>query len=486
MSDAVIDAAKAVTRMIGEQFSGAPFAASPTPPEPAFEPVTFKFEFDPEFQSKLACHVVRDLEFMRRVGHLIKPDYFENVGEAAIVNIALRFFDQYKTVPSREAAFQFLKEDVQNKVIRSDVAQVVNAAFKAAFAPSPDLSNSDYFSQELAKFARHQAVSNAIYKSVGLLESKKFEQIEKEIRAAVEVGINANGEEYDYWKRIVQRTQVRQDKAAGLLPPTGITTGLLRMDDLLYHRGWGRRELSVIMGGPKSGKTTALINFAKSASLAGKNVLYVTLEVAASIISERLDACLSDTLIRELGVHIHDVKAKIEALQARAGELKIHEYPSGTFTPSMLQQLIERYKSPALMPDGSIRAPIIFDMVCVDYADIMAPDQRSDEARENSKQVWLALRAIAHNENVAMLSATQTNREGMKSTVATMDTVADDINKVRTVDLLISINITDEERAAGEARLFFAASRNQESGFTIFIKQNLAKMQFVTSILRVE
>ncbi|UUZ75561.1 hypothetical protein LP414_27985 [Polaromonas sp. P1(28)-13] len=417
-----------IAAMVGEQYSG---AASAALVDSEAQQEVSKFEFDADFQTKLATYVMRDLDFMRKVGHLVKPDYFENVGEAAMVNIAMRFFKQYNTVPSRVAAQQYLREDITAKIIRGDMAPAVREAFMAVFSPTPDLSNGDYFAEELARFARHQAVSNAIYKSVDLLGSKKFEQIEKEIRAAVEVGINTNGEEYDYWERIVQRTQARQDKAAGLLPPTGITTGNIKMDELLYHKGWGRRELSVIMGGPKSGKTTALINYAKAAALAGFNVLYVTLEVASAILSERLDASISDTMIKELGIKIHDVKAKVEALMARAGEFKIHEYPSGTFTPAMLRQLIERYKSPALMPDGTVRPPITFDMICVDYADIMAPDNRVDEARENSKQVWLALRAIAHTENVAMLSATQTNRDGMKSTVATMDTVADDINKVQ-------------------------------------------------------
>jgi replicative DNA helicase len=96
------------------------------------------------------------------------------------------------------------------------------------------------------------------------------------------------------------------------------------------------------------------------------------------------------------------------------------------------------------------------------------------------------LRAIAFEENVAMLTATQANREGHKAAVVKAEHVAEDFNKVRTVDLMISINKTEEEARDGIARLYFAASRNQESGFTIVVKQNLACMQFVTSVLRIE
>jgi replicative DNA helicase len=217
-----------------------------------------------------------------------------------------------------------------------------------------------------------------------------------------------------------------------------------------------------------------LISFAKGASLAGHNVLYVTLEVSSDIIAERLDASLANVEIRKLLDHISDVDAKIKAL--KHGRLDIREYPTGTFSPNMLRALLERQRS-----NG-----VVYDLVVVDYADIMLPNHRTQDAIENSKSIYVDLRAIMQEFNVAGLTATQTNRAGYVATVAKAEHVADDFNKVRIVDLMISINITDEERARGEARLYFAASRNQESGFTMFVKQNLAMAQFITQLVRIE
>lgn len=488
-----MSAEAAVAGMIGQQYSGAASAApavlAPTVAPPVAAPADMdpsKFEFDAEFQSKLATHVVRDYDFMRKVGHLVRPEYFENVGEAAMVNIALRFFKQYGQLPNAVAAKKLFVDDIKSKVIREDTKPECIQAFGRVFAHNPDLGNSNYFAQELAQFAQHQAVTNAILKSVDLVGKKRFADVLAEIKAAVAVGINYDGEEYNYWQKIEERTRIRQDKLAGVLPPTGITTGLAQLDNLLYHKGWGRRELTCLLGGAKAGKTTALINFAKAGSLAGFNVLYVTLEVETPIISDRTDASVSETMMKELGTKIHDVRTKVQAMAARAGALQIHNYPSGTLSPAMLRALIERYKSPALNPDGTVRPPIKFDMIVVDYGDIMKPDVYTHEPIENSKQVWLGLRAIAQEENVAMLTATQSNREGMKATIVKATDVAEDINKVRIVDLMISINITDEERANNEARLYFAASRNQESGFTVFVKQDIARMKFISTILRVE
>lgn len=446
--------------------------AGTTPAAPAEE--VEKFEFDEDFQRKVAAHVLADFSFMRSVGHLIRPEYFENVGEAAIVNMAKKYWDRYQAVPSKSTHGLLLKAEIESGAIRGDAKSEAIAAIKRLWAE--DLGGSRHVCEKVAEFCRHQAMSQAILSSVDYLGAKKFDKIEQAVKDAIAIGISEDGDEYDYFERINERTELRLDKAAGKVPPQGITTGHMKMDDVLYHRGWGKKELSVLMGGAKSGKTTAMIGFAKAASLAGKNVLYVTLEVSAAIISDRLDASMSDNLMKELGKNIHDIDSKIRDIHRRAGCLKIHEYPPGSFTPSMLTKLIEKYEAKG----------IIFELVVVDYADIMAPDIRINDPIENSKQTYIGLRAVAFEKNVAVLSATQTNRDGFKATVAKADHIADDFNKVRIVDLLISINITEEERANGEARLFFAASRNQESGFTIFVKSDISRMKFISSILKIE
>ena len=463
-----------ITELIGSRLGAravAPVVSAPQPEENAEE----KFEFDGEFQTRIAALVCRDEEFVKRCGHLIDPRFFENIGEAAVVNCAMRYYRKYGRVPTGLPVWkQLFADDIAAKIISPDVKRLVGPAFANLMKTS--LADRGYIEEKVAEFACNQAMTQAIWNSLDLLKRRDFSGIKKSVVRALEVGVNVDGDAYDYFQRIAERTDLRLDKVSGKLPPRGITTGLPQFDDLLYHRGWGRKELATIMGGAKMGKTTALIGFAKAASLAGHNVLYVTLEVASSIIAERLDASITDTEIRQLESHIHDVRSKVEALQKRAGKLILHEYPSGTFTPNMLRALIERYKAKG----------VLFDLLVVDYADIMAPNHRYNDPIENSKSIYIDLRAICVEENLAGLTATQTNREGFKSTVAKAEHVAEDFNKVRTVDLMISINVTEEERARNEARLYFAASRNQESGFTIFVKQDKARMKFIESILRVE
>lgn len=481
---------EAVASMVGKAYGGVavqPVMSIPVVVGDSDLQSLEKFDFDVEFQKKVLIHVLRDQNFMRKVGHLIKPEYFEDIGVASLANIGLEYFEKYNHVPGdKDTVKQLMRDALKTRALREDVYRLVAPAYMAAFGASTNLGCDSYVAEKVAAFARYQAVSGAIYKCVDMLEKKDYSKIERMIKMATEVGANDESIEYDYFAEIEARTKERNDILMGIKPPTGITTGHKMLDDLLYHKGWGRKELAVILGGPKSGKTTALINFAKAAAFSGFNVLYCTMEVSPEILAQRLDASISDIAVKELGMKMGEVYDKIVEANAKTGALQMHSYASGTCTPDMIRQLVQKYKSPRIMPNGKVREAIIFDMIVTDYADIMAPNHRTNDSIENSKSIYLDLRAIAQEENVAMLSATQSNREGAKAAVIKAENVADDYNKVRTVDIMISINLTEEERANGEARLFFAASRNQEGGFTIFIKQALAKMQFIKSILRIE
>jgi replicative DNA helicase len=199
----------------------------------------------------------------------------------------------------------------------------------------------------------------------------------------------------------------------------------------------------------------------------------VTLEVSAKIIAERLDANIAEIGLNALGMNAEEVAARVEAAKAGCGLLRIHEFPTGSLTAKALTRLLHHYKAKGT----------VFDLVVVDYADLMAPDHRSSDTIDNSKQIYVGLRAIAQMENVALLSATQTNREGFQQAVQRMEHVSDDINKARIVDLLISINAMEDEKARQEARLYFAASRNQEDGVTIRVKQALERGKFIARVL---
>lgn len=448
----------------------------------AGSPASERYVFDEAFQAKIAALCLRDPTFVGRVEGLIRPEYFESSAHAALVNIANRYYEKYRKIPGdRTTLSALIRHDVVKKVLQKEHVTGIVAALRdrdpAALAAGAepglfqvDISDRDLVVEEVATFARHQAVSNALLESVDLIEKRDFDAVEKRMKVALDTGSHSEMGLYDYGAMIENRTRDRRDRASGKLAPTGITTGDPDLDKLLYHRGWGRRELSVLMGPAKAGKTSALLDFGiKACGSAYKyNVLYVTLEVSADIISQRIDANVSDTTMSDLDRMPGSVEAEVKRYMAGAGKFIVQEFPTGQMRVSDLRRLIERFKSKG----------IVFDLVVVDYADLMQPERTTDSAIENSKAVYVNLRGLAMVENFAILTATQTNREGAKKAVATMTDVADDFNKIRIADIVISINKTEEERKLKEARLHFAACRNQEGGFTVRIRQVPEKMQF--------
>lgn len=441
---------------------------------PEVEGETSRFEFDAGFQEKISALSIRDSVFLQRTDGLILPDYFENLADAMLVNLALRYFKRYKKAPGDVKTLVHLVErDKADKIIKPENMPLLVGRIRELY--KADISDRDLVVDEVATFARHQAVSRAILDSVTHLDKRDFARIQKALQEALNIGAHMDQAIYSYGDMITSRTEERLDRAAGKLAPTGITTGYREIDNVLYHKGWGLKELSVLLGGAKAGKTTALINFAVNAasSIMRYNILYVTLEVSAKIVAERIDANVSNQLMFELGTNIHEVESRVKEWYSKAGRLDIVEFPTGTMRVSDLRRLIERKKMEGIK----------YDMVVVDYADLMAPERVSDDNIENSKSVYIALRALAQIEELALLTATQTNREGAKKAVASATDIAEDFNKVRIADAIISINKTEEERSAGEARLYFAACRNQASGFSIRIKQDIDRMRFITGVI---
>ncbi|RQT26072.1 DNA helicase [Burkholderia contaminans] len=461
--------------------SGVALSAVPstTSAADAAEPLMSKFQFDGDFQSRIAALTLRDTSFNQMVDGLVEPGHFESEIESYLVSLALRYWSKYRKAPANIGIYaMLLREDLDAKVLPKALGVAAIAHLKNLF--ETDISDRDFVVDQVATFARHQAMQAAMFKAIPKLDRNDFDGISKLMQTALNVGANAEGDTYDFAAAIDNRTGIRLERASGKLPPQGITTGYRVIDDLLYHRGWGRKELSVLLGAAKAGKTTALIDFGIGAWAAGHNVYYASCEVSREVISDRMDANIAEQAMMELGAHTHEVRDKVRQFADRArradgtnAKFMIDEFPTGSLKVSELRRRLERFKQQG----------IVFDLVIVDYADIMSPERVTDSAIENSKSVYVDLRGLAIREGLAVLTATQSNRIGANANVIKAEHVAEDFNKVRIADIIISINRTEEERAAGRARLYFAASRNQGGEFTIEIEQAMDRMKFITKVL---
>ncbi len=428
------------------------------------------YDFDDEFQSKVAALSLRDPTFNIRTEGLIEPSYFLNESEAHLVALSQQYWDKYKSVPSQVVLVKLIKDAIARKTIRSDQKDDVIDTFK--LLRTEDLSDRDYVIDEISSFAKHQAIMAAMQKSVPAMDTHDFDLIEEYMSQAFQVAANDGSIGHDVTDDITARTERRKDIAVGKIEP-GITTGYKELDDALGG-GAKRKEMLVILGPAKAGKSFGLMNLAVNAQLAGKNVLYVSLENSVEVTMDRVDAYLSGFKTNDLLKHIIDVESAVRTKLAKAGKMKVHEYGTGTFSPKDLRRLVEHYKAKGL----------IFDEVVVDYWDIMAPDRvYKDDAIRESASIGMGLRSLAKDEDLAVITAIQSNRDGMKASLAKAEHAAEDFNKVRLADAMFSINASDEEKENGEARLFMAAVRNMAGGYVLNIEQDLATATFITKVL---
>lgn len=431
-------------------------------------------DFEDDFIDKTLALVVRDQSFVERVDGLITETFFDNEVCKYVFNSALYHYKKYGVTPTATALAHKFKEDQAANVVRKELVNSISTKFKTLY--KEDISDREFFIDRISDFCRKQATIKAVVEASDIIDSGgDLGSIMPLMQRALDTGASDLTTAYDFKETIEQRAALRKARLKGEVSFNSVTTGFREFDEALFRRGWGKGELTLYMGPAKSGKSIALLEHSLRAAEAGKNVLLVTLEVATEIQVDRMDSNISGVRMDDLYIKIDEVYQKVQKWAEKAANLKIHEYPTGTFRVSDLRRLIKRYQS----------VGIIFDLVVVDYADIMLSEAVSTEGIDKSKQVLIDLRALAQSENLALLSATQTNREGAKAETIQAIHVAEDFNRIRIADLVISINVNDIEKECGEGRLFFAASRNQKA-VTITVSRDLSIMKHIIDILVVK
>lgn len=429
-----------------------------------------KYEFEPEFQLKIATHVLRDEMFMRQASHLIFPEHFEDVGVQWLVNKGIEHYRRFEQTPSLSIIHNDLLALKKTKRIKDDVLAAVIPAVKSIYGEDADVSSRDYMVEQVAFFAKQQAYEREVLRAAEALASgaPDFSKIIEGFNQAAQIGSVEEGVAFEFWSSADNRAEVRQERLRSGVK-TGITTGHKELDDALAEGGWGRGEMSILMGPPKSGKSIGLGEFAINATMAGHNVLYLSLENSAKVVGDRMDANVSEVKMRDLSSSPSKVTGAIKSKAEKVGKLWIHEFPTGTMTPSDIRRLVSKYQSQGYA----------IDMIVIDYADIMAPDYRTGAENTDSKQIYTSIRAIGQQNNCAILTATQTNRDGAKATVAKFTDVSEDINRVRLADAFLILAATDSEKADDIFRLYLAAMRNSESGVMFTCKSDRARMKFI-------
>ena len=370
-------------------------------------------------------------DYARKVLPFIKSNYFDEREEQIIFEEISNFVDKYQKIPTQTSLEievgerKDLNETEHKKIV--DIIKTLN----------PMEGDFDCLVDHTEKFCKDKAIYNAIVDGIKIIDGKdskrKPDAIPEILTDALSVSFdNSVGHDYiedaesryEFYHRVEERIPFDLDFfnriTKGGLPP---------------------KTLNIALAGTGVGKSLFMCHMAANCLSQGKNVLYVTLEMAEERIAERIDANLMNVSMEDL----QDLPKKMftdkmsKITKKTTGKLIVKEYPTATAHSAHFRGLIKE-----LAIKKSFRPDIIF----IDYLNICASSRFKGAQNVNSymyvKAIAEELRGLAVETNVPIMSATQTTRSGFVSTDVGLEDTSESFGLPATADLMFALISTEE------------------------------------------
>ena len=388
-------------------------------------------------ETTILSNLIYNEEYSRKVIPFIKPEYFESRTEKVIFEEITQFIVKYNSSITIEA----LNIETENRtdLTEAEIKEVrdINSSFTDAVVENQWLIDST------EKWCRDRAIYLALMESIHIAdgndEKKNRDAIPSILSDALAVSFdNHIGHDYlnDYEERY-ESYHRKEDK----IPFD------LEFFDKITKGGLPNKTLNIALAGTGVGKSLFMCHMASSVLLQGKNVLYITLEMAEEKIAERIDANL-------LNVNIQDItdlpqpmfESKVNSLAKKTqGTLIIKEYPTASAHSGHFKSLLQE-----LALKKSFKPDIIF----IDYLNICASSRYRQNASVNSysfiKAIAEELRGLAVESNLPIVSATQTTRSGYGSSDVDLTDTSESFGLPATADLMFALISTEELEGLGQ------------------------------------
>ncbi len=385
-------------------------------------------------EDTIISHLVHDGEYTRKVITFLDDSYFQDKTQKTIFEVIRKYVDEYSSTPSLEA----LKIELSSvgHLNENSYRDAIEYVSKIEFDPD---TKTDWLIDQTEKFCQDKALYNAIMEAVMSYDGKNGVErgsIPKKLQDALAVSFNKSVG-HDYFDDAEERYEFYHKKEEKI--PFDI-----ELLNKITKGGISKKTLTIIMAGTGVGKSLAMCHFAASNLVHGKNVLYLTLEMARERISERIDFNLMNVTAEEIEVmskaaylkKIKDIRAKT------IGRLVVEEYPPTSASVNDFRHLLDELK---------IKKNFVPDIIYIDYLNLAASSRIKMGSNVNSynyvKAVAEEFRGLAVEFAVPVVSATQVNREGMKSSDFDLTNTSESIGLPYTADLMFAL-ISDEELEA--------------------------------------
>ena len=382
-------------------------------------------------------NLLHNEEYVRKVIPFIKSDYFDNRSQKIVYEEILKFVEQYNKPVTKEILC--IETEKRQDITDGDYKEITQLISSLEEAPT----EFDWLVSTTEKWCRDRAIYLALMESIqiadGQDEKKNRDAIPTILSDALAVSFDTHvGHDYlqDYEARY-ESYHKKEDK----------TEFDLEYFNKITKGGLPNKTLNIALAGTGVGKSLFMCHVAASALLNGKNVLYITLEMAEEKIAERIDANLLNVPIQEIAdLPKMMYESKVTKLSEKTqGTLIIKEYPTASAHAGHFRGLLNE-----LAIKKSFRPDIIF----IDYLNICASSRYRGNSTVNSysyiKAIAEELRGLAVEANVPIVSATQTTRSGYGSSDVELTDTSESFGLPATADLMFALISTDELEELGQ------------------------------------
>ena len=376
-------------------------------------------------------NLIHNEQYCRKVLPFIKEDYFTDRLEKVLFTEIYKFVNKYNNLPTKES----LSIEINgNKTINEDEYKKVTDILSTL---NPEPVNIEWLVETTEKFCKDRSIHNAILNGIQIIDGKDKnhtpEYLPELLSNALSVSFDQkvghdylleSKERFDFYKKKEERLELDLDFF------NKITRG-----------GIPSKTLNICLAGTGVGKTMFMTHLASSILLQGKNVLYITLEMAEERIAERIDANLLNVGMSDLEELPYSMyETKINKLQSKTtGQIIIKEYPTASAHTGHFKNLISE-----LALKKSFKPDIVF----IDYLNICSSARFKAGANVNSytyiKSIAEELRGLAVENDLPIFSATQTTRGGFVSSDVGLEDTSESFGLPATADFMFAL-ISSEE-----------------------------------------
>jgi len=405
-------------------------------------------------ETNILSQLINSESYARKVLPFLKEEYFQTVTDRLLVTKIKQYMDKYNVPPSKEALIIELdNEELREVDYNESVSQVERMTVD-------EDTNEQWLIDKTEQFCQEKAVYNAIMESIHIIDGKSKDKTKQAIPQVLSEALavsfdNHIGHDFieDYQQRFDFYHHKEERIPFDLDYMNRITKG-----------GLPRKSLNIILAGTGVGKSLAMCHFAASNMMEGKNVLYITMEMAEEKIAERIDANLLNVKVDELVNLPKDMyDKKIDDLRQRTpGRLIIKEYPTASAHSGHFRHLINELK---------IKRNFTPDIIYIDYLNICSSSRtKAIGGTINSytyvKAIAEELRGLAVEKNVPIVSATQTTRSGFSNSDLGLEDTSESFGLPATADFMFAIINSDEMEQLGQ--LMVKELKNRYNDPTLF------------------